>query len=117
VKDFSNATVLIVSGALFCAFENVYMPVHHITSIAKIFPALYQYKPGTIVIDYEFLNSEAEKVIRRIRTNPYHKKLKICCLKSSVNNKTDSLLMAIGVDHLIYKNDFISRNGNAYAAV
>lgn len=111
MKDFENTAVVMVSGTSFYPSESIYMPIHHVTCIHKIFPTLYQHKPDTIIIDYEFLDTEAENIIRRIRTNPYYKKLKICCLKSSINNKADSLLKAIGVDFLIYKNDFMHVRG------
>ena len=112
MKDFTNSAVIMVSEAFSCPSESPYIPIHHVSSVHKIFPALYEYKPDTIIIDYEFLNTETEKIIRRIRTNPYYKKLKICCLKSSHNNKADSLLMAIGVDYLIYKSDFMHFGSN-----
>ena len=79
--------------------------VYQVSSVHKIFPALWLHKPDTLIIDYEFLQKEAENVIRRIRTNSFYNNIKICCLKKTSNYKTDEFLKVIGVDYLIYKSD------------
>ena len=88
-SDASNAS-------FFC--DATHMQYHHINATTKIFPSLFSYQPGTIIIDYDF-----QGLIRRIRTNMFYNKLKICCLKTSANMKTDDELRVIGVDFFIYR--------------
>ena len=61
--------------------------------------------PNLIVFDYDYLNKDMEKILRRIRTNPYYNKIKICCFKSSPNRKIDEFLKVLGVNHVIYKDE------------
>lgn len=79
--------------------------VKHITSIDRVFPAIYEMAPNMIVFDYDYLSEDMEKILRRIRTNPYYNKIKICCFKSTPNRKIDSFLKILGVNHVIYKNE------------
>jgi hypothetical protein len=51
------------------------------------------------------MGNEMEKIVRRIKINKFYDKLKICCYKSAPNDKTDSLLKALGVDTFIYRAD------------
>ena len=79
--------------------------VKHITSVDRVFPVIYEMAPNMIVFDYDYLSEDMEKILRRIRTNPYYNKIKICCFKSSPNRKIDSFLKILGVNHVIYKNE------------
>ena len=79
--------------------------IKHITSADRVFPAIYEMAPNMIVFDYDYLSEDMEKILRRIRTNAYYNKIKICCFKGSPNRKIDSFLKVLGVDHVIYKNE------------
>ncbi|HTD99258.1 MAG TPA: hypothetical protein VK668_08210 [Mucilaginibacter sp.] len=79
--------------------------IKHITSVDRVFPCIYEMIPNLIVFDYDFLSEDMEKILRRIRTNPYYNKIKICCFKSSPNRKIDSFLKVLGVNHVIYKEE------------
>jgi hypothetical protein len=79
--------------------------VKHITSVDRVFPVIYEMAPNMIVFDYDYLSEDMEKILRRIRTNSYYNKIKICCFKSSPNRKIDSFLKILGVNHVIYKNE------------
>ena len=79
--------------------------VKHITSVDRVFPVIYEMAPNMIVFDYDYLSEDMEKILRRIRTNPYYNKIKICCFKSGPNRKIDGFLKVLGVDHVIYKAD------------
>jgi hypothetical protein len=63
--------------------------------------------PDVIVFDYEFMGKDMEKTIRRIKVNKFYNKIKICCFKNTVNENTDSFLKALGVDHLVYREDLL----------
>jgi len=82
-----------------------YKNVKHVSTITAIFPSIYELNPNVIVFDYDFMGNEMEKIVRRIKMNKFYSKLKICCYKSVPNDKTDSLLKALGVDTLIYHAD------------
>jgi len=79
--------------------------IKHITSVDRVFPAIYEMAPNIIVFDYDYLSHDLEKILRRIRTNNYYNKIKICCFKSSPNRKIDSFLKVLGVNHVIYKDE------------
>jgi hypothetical protein len=82
--------------------------IKHITDANRVFPAIYDMAPNIIVFDYDYLSADMEKILRRIRTNSYYNKIKICCFKSSPNRKIDSFLMVLGVNHVIYKNELLN---------
>lgn len=82
--------------------------IKHITSVDRVFPSIYEIAPNLIVFDYDYLNQDMEKILRRIRTNPYYNKIKICCFKSNANRKIDSFLKVLGVNHVIYKDELHS---------
>jgi hypothetical protein len=82
-----------------------YTHLRHITAINNIFPSIYEFNPDLIIFDYNFMGNEMEKVVRRIKVNKFYSKLKICCYKSAPNEKTDSLLKALGVNHFFYQED------------
>src|ERR1035437_8386771 len=79
--------------------------IKHITCVDRVFPAIYEMAPNMIVFDYDYLSEDMEKILRRIRTNPYYNKIKICCFKSGPNRKIDGFLKVLGVNHVIYKNE------------
>jgi hypothetical protein len=82
----------------------------HVNSSSKVFPSLFTYQPGTIIIDCDYLPNEVHDLVRRIRTNAFYNKLKICCLKQSQNRKADEQLKIIGVDFLLYRTSTSSNN-------
>jgi hypothetical protein len=82
-----------------------YKNVKHITAVSGIFPSIFEMNPNVIIFDYDFIGNDIEKVLRRIKINRFYDKVKICCYKSAPNQKTDSLLKALGVDHVFYQDD------------
>lgn len=82
----------------------------HVNSKSKIFPSISSLQPGTIIIDHDFLKDDVQSLVRRIRTNHFYNKLKICCVKELFNRETDEQLKITGVDYLIYKNSAFSSN-------
>ncbi|HWZ17029.1 MAG TPA: hypothetical protein VNW95_17455 [Mucilaginibacter sp.] len=86
--------------------------VKHIAAISGIFPSIFELNPQVIIFDYDYIGADIEKVLRRIKINRFYDKLKICCYKSTPNEKTDSLLKALGVDHLFYQDDMAKLQKN-----
>ncbi|MGN6180652.1 MAG: hypothetical protein ACTHNW_15820 [Mucilaginibacter sp.] len=82
-----------------------YKNIRYVHTINQIFPNIYELNPNLIVLDHTFLSKDIEKVIRRIRTNNFYSKIKICCYKYKIEPKADSLLKAIGVDYFIYEEE------------
>jgi hypothetical protein len=80
-----------------------YTNVRHITATSSVFPSIYEQSPDVIVFDYDFMGKDLEKTLRRLKTNKFYNKIKICCFKNSANEKTDSFLKVLGVDHMIYR--------------
>ncbi len=98
--------VLLVAPNIFSVqLLNSNKQIKHITSADRVFPAIYDMIPNLIVFDYDYLSDDMEKILRRIRTNPYYNKIKICCFKSSPNRKIDTFLQVLGVNHVIYKDE------------
>ncbi|MEP6612922.1 MAG: hypothetical protein ABJA76_13580 [Mucilaginibacter sp.] len=87
-----------------------YTNVRHVTASGSVFPSIYEQSPDLIVFDYDFMGKDLEKTLRRLKTNKFYNKIKICCFKNSVNEKTDSFLKVLGVDHMIYREQL---TGNA----
>jgi hypothetical protein len=79
--------------------------IRHITSVSRVFPTIYEFAPQMIIFDYDYLDKDMERILRRIRTNKFYNKIKICCFKSSPSHKIDSLLKVLGVNHVIYKSE------------
>ncbi len=88
--------------------------IKHITSVDRVFPAIYEIAPHVIIFDYDYLNTDMEKLLRRIRTNAYYNKIKICCFKSTANRRIDEFLKVLGVNHVIYKDEL---HNNSKAAI
>lgn len=89
-----------------------YSSVKHIEAVNGIFPALFELNPNLIIFDYDYIGSDIEKILRRIKVNKFYCKLKICCYKSIRDEKTDSLLKALGVDQLFYLEEFKKQQKN-----
>jgi hypothetical protein len=92
-----------------CQLTADYKNVKHIHAINQVFPSIYELNPTLIVLDYNYINKDIEKIVRRIRTNSFYNKIKICCYKSKVEPKADGLLKAIGVDYFIYEEELQSK--------
>ncbi|MFD2147731.1 hypothetical protein [Mucilaginibacter antarcticus] len=73
-----------------------------VTDIHRIFPVIHEWQPTVIVLDYDFLGNDTEKILRRLTSNPFYNKIKIYCYKSRPHTKVDGLLTALGVQQFIY---------------
>jgi hypothetical protein len=73
-----------------------------ITDNNRIFPSIHELKPIGIVLDYDYLGNDIEKILRRLTSNPFYSKIKIYCYKSRPHTKVDGLLIALGVQQFIY---------------
>jgi|SRR3569833_2165759 len=103
---FRSERVLLVAPNIFSVqLLDSNKQIRHVTSVDRVFPCIYDMVPNLIVFDYDYLSQDLEKILRRIRTNPYYNKIKICCFKSSPNRKIDEFLKVLGVNHVIYKNE------------
>lgn len=103
---FRSERVLLVAPNIFSVqLLDSNKQIRHITSVDRVFPCIYDMIPNLIVFDYDYLSHDLEKILRRIRTNPYYNKIKICCFKSSPNRKIDEFLKVLGVNHVIYKDE------------
>lgn|ERR1700742_2041450 len=91
--------------------------IKHITSVDRVFPAIYEIAPHVIIFDYDYLNADMEKLLRRIRTNAYYNKIKICCFKSTANRRIDEFLKVLGVNHVIYKDELHNHSKAAISHV
>jgi len=87
--------------------------VVHITHFDRIFPAIHEMQPNGILLDYDYLSTHVEKVLRRLQANPFYSKIKIYCYKSKPNIKADGLLKALGVQYFIYGADLEPKQPNA----
>jgi hypothetical protein len=90
-----------------------YPHVKQVSAFNSIFPAIYQFNPDLIILDYDFMGVEMEKTVRRIKANKFYDKIKICCYKNKPGIKAEGLLKAIGVDHFIYKEDLAKTPKNS----
>lgn len=86
--------------------EHIDVPVNknvvHINCVNRIFPAIHECKPDGIILDYDFLGTDMEKILRRIMSNPFYRGIKIYCCKTKPHTKVDDLLKALGVQQFIY---------------
>jgi hypothetical protein len=76
-----------------------------IASTDRIFPAIHELRPDGILLDYDYLVTNTESILRRLRSNPFYSKIKIYCYKAKPNTKADGLLKALGVHYFIYSED------------
>ncbi|HJP63655.1 MAG TPA: hypothetical protein VJ844_09450 [Mucilaginibacter sp.] len=103
---FRSERVLLVAPNIFSVqLLDSNKQIKHITSVDRVFPTIFEMAPNMIVFDYEYMSKDLEKILRRIRTNSYYNKIKICCFKSSPNRKIDDFLKILGVNHVIYKDE------------
>lgn len=77
----------------------------HISAVGSVFPMIHELKPNLVIFDYEHLSKDIERILRRLQTNMAYSKIKICCYKNTAHTKTDDLLRALGVDHILYQDD------------
>ena len=91
--------------------------IKHIASVDRVFPAIYEMAPHVIIFDYDFMTNDMEKILRRIRTNAYYNKIKICCFKNTSNRKIDEFLKILGVNHVIYKDELHNHSKAAISHV
>ena len=77
----------------------------HVNNVSRIFPAIHELQPGAIVLDYAFIGTDTEKILRRLTGNAFYSKIKIYCYKLRPHTKEDGLLQALGVQHFIYAVD------------
>lgn len=75
-----------------------------VTTASRIFPSIHEHQPFGIVLDYDYLGAETEKILRRLTVNPFYSKIKIYCYKSRAHTKVDGLLSVLGVQQFIYAN-------------
>jgi hypothetical protein len=87
-------------------YDADYEKVKHIHAINRIFPSIFEEIPNLIIFDCNYVGKDMEDIIRRIRTNSFYNKIKICCYKTKPEIKADGLLKAIGVDFFIYDQEF-----------
>ena len=76
-----------------------------VTDINRLFPVIHELLPGSIVLDHDYMGPETEKILRRIRSNPFYSKIKIYCYKTHEQTKVDDLLKVLGVHQFIYAED------------
>ena len=50
--------------------------VKHIQAVSCIFPSLFELNPNLIILDCDYVGSDIEKIIRRIKINKFYNKLK-----------------------------------------
>jgi len=79
--------------------------VVYINCISRIFPAIHEHKPVGIILDYDFLQKDTEKILRRLMSNPFYNGIKISCYKSKPHTKVDSLLKVLGVQQFIFAEE------------
>src|SRR3982750_545875 len=95
--QFKHKLLLIVADSI----EHINVPVKtslvQINCVSRIFPGIHEHKPDSIILDYNFLGNEMEKILRRLMSNPFYRGIKITCYKSKPHTKVDDLLKALGV--------------------
>jgi hypothetical protein len=84
----------------------------HISAVGSIFPTIHEIKPNLVIFDYDHLSKDIERILRRMQTNSAYSKIKVCCYKNASHTKTDGLLKALGVDHILYPDDLKRSTAN-----
>jgi DNA-binding NarL/FixJ family response regulator len=82
-----------------------YKNIKHISVVVEIFPSIFNFKPDIIIFDYDLMGGNLVNVLRRIRVNKFYRHIKIWCYRNKPNEKIDSFLGVLGVDHFIYKEE------------
>lgn len=85
-----------------------YQYVKHLPDVGRLFPVIFELKPDLILFDFEYVKKDIERIVRRLRINPFYNKTRICCYKLKPDTETDELLKAIGVNYFIYPDDLVS---------
>ena len=112
IRTRYNKVLLVAPEVFPDALLTNHRNVMHISSVSSIFPSLNELNPDLVIFDFEFVGKDLEKILRRINSNTFYDKLKICCYKSGPDEKTDGLLKALGVDYLIYQEDLVKPSKN-----
>ena len=86
-----------------------YKYVTHISNINQVFPSIFSLKPDIILFDYDLMGNNLINVLRRIQVNKFYNHIKIWCYRNKPNEKIDSFLGVLGVDHFVYKEELIKR--------
>lgn len=102
---FKSSKLLVVAPATSSIPVKANKKVIHVTDVKCVFPAIHQHQPDGITLDYDYLNDETERILRRLRANAFYHKIKIYCYKSTPNTKVDDLLKTLGVQQFIYAED------------
>jgi hypothetical protein len=105
IRTRFKKVLLIASEASSPQLTADYKNVRHVHALNGIFPAIFEQSPNLIILDNNYLATELEKIVRRIRTNSFYSKIKICCYKAKAEITKDGLLKAIGVDYFIYEEE------------
>ena len=98
-----NRKVLIVAPDI--SSDNLLLyssQVKHVSNKLDIFPAIYEWNPDVLVFDSEFMGSDMEKALRRIKGNKFYDNITVCVYKAKKDEKVDSMLIILGVDQLVY---------------
>lgn len=97
--------LLVVAAATSSVPVQANKKVIHVNDGNRVFPAIYQHMPDSIILDYDYLSADTERILRRLRANTFYHKIKVCCYKSTSNTKVDDLLKTLGVQQFIYAED------------
>jgi hypothetical protein len=116
IRTRSKKVLLVAHEAFPARLLAGYDNVKHISAAAAIFPAIQALIPDVIFLDYTHMGSDLERVLRRLRTNVFYKSVKVYLYKDQEHSKTDSLLKALGVDHIIYHTD-LQKTSNSSASI
>jgi len=84
-----------------------YTDVTHVCTLNRIFPSIHERKPDLLILDFNLLGNDLEKILRRITVNKFYNNIAIHCFKTSRNEKVDSLLKVLGVDQFIYCDNLV----------
>ena len=84
-----------------------YSDVIQVSSISRVFPSIHEQAPDLLILDYDFLGKDLERILRRITVNKFYNKIAIHCFKTSRSEKVDSLLKVLGVDQFIYGDNLV----------
>lgn len=99
---FKQSKLLVVSPATSLVPVPTNKHVIHIENTNRIFPVINEFQPHGIVLDYDYLGSHTEKVLRRLSSNPFYRNIKVFCYKSTSHTKVDDLLKTLGVKYFVY---------------
>src|ERR1700733_4255304 len=108
IRSRSKKVILVVPEVFPEQLIRGYSNVKQISTIGGLFPSIYEFNPDLIILDHDFVGSkDIEKTLRRIRSNKFYNNIRIHCFKADRNEKTDSFLKVLGVDHFTYREDLL----------